>query len=131
MPQETLTRAPTAHVHAELLVSGPGDREYMIESAYLGEDVPLIARFRNPDDTGADPDDQNADAVPDANLTVTAPDGTTEVLTSVAMTHQATGEFEYVWDTAVNGAGIGEYTVEVTAEFSAETKIGRDTIELR
>lgn len=96
-----------------------------ITSAWVGEDVPIRITY---DDGATDPDDTNADGVPDAAITITAPDGT-EPVSAVAMTHVSVGVFEYVWDTA--GLATGEYRVEVTAEFSAETKIAKSSIELR
>ena len=98
-----------------------------LQPVYLGDDVPLVINYADPD-TGdpVDPDDVDGDGTPDANVTITGPDGTV-VIDSVAMTHNATGEFEYVWDTAVDAAGDGQYTVEAAADFGGETKHERVT----
>lgn len=98
---------------------------------YLGEDVPLVARYEDPE-TGdpVDPDDTDATAGPDATVTITGPDGT-EVVTGAAMTSNAIGELEYVWDTSVDATGTGTYTAEASADFSGETKILRMSVSLR
>lgn len=101
-----------------------------IKRAYLGEDVPITITYEDDTGTAVDPDDTNADAVPDAVINITAPDDTAAV-TDAAMTHTAAGSFEYVWDTAIDAAGAGTYTVEVSAEFGGETKISRNTITLQ
>lgn len=102
-----------------------------IESAYLGEDAPLEIAYS--DDSGAvDPDDQDADDTPDAEITISDNSDGTEVISAVAMTHTGSvGEFEYVWDTDADAAGAGTYVVEVTAEFGGETKINKSQITLK
>lgn len=102
-----------------------------IERAFAGEDVAVSQNYTDPD-TGdpVDPDDTGTDGVPDVSVTITD-DAGTEHISAVAMTHNGTGDFEYVWDTDVDSAGTGTYTVETSAEFSGETKIDRDTITLR
>ena len=97
-----------------------------IESAYVGEDVPLTVVY---DDGGTDPDDTDADGTPDASITITNNDDGTEVVSSAAMAHQSTGTFEYVWDTST--LSTGHYGVEVSAEFGGETKLAKDKIELK
>lgn len=90
---------------------------------YAGEDIALTARYTDPDtDTAVDPDDTGTDAIPDATITIRGPDGTA-LVTDAAMTHIEAGRFEYVWDTALNGVGPGEYSVGVRATFGGETKI--------
>lgn len=97
-----------------------------LNPAYAGEDVPIIAEF---DDGTTDPDDTTADGTADATITITDADTDTEDVSAVAMTHESTGTFEYVWDTTA--AGAGSYIVEVTAEFGGETKIVKDRIRVR
>lgn len=100
-----------------------------IKSAYLGEDVPVEIAYS--DDTGAiDPDDQDTDDTPDADITISDNSDGTEVISAQAMTHNDVGEFEYVWDTDVDANGAGTYVVEITAEFSGETKINKSQITL-
>lgn len=94
-----------------------------LKPAYEGEDVPITYG-----DGATDPDDQGTDGVPDADITITAPDGT-EVVSAAAMSYISTGHFEYVWDTT--GVGTGTFTVECTAEYNAETDIERNTITIR
>lgn len=101
-----------------------------IQQAVLGEDVPLTIQYTDPgSDTAIDPDDQGTDGVPDADITIIAPDDS-EVVSAAAMTNTGTGAFEYVWDTSTNAVGTGTYEVRVSAEFSAETKISVNTIDL-
>ena len=96
-----------------------------IESAYVGEDVPLTVVY---DDGGTDPDDTDADGTPDASITITNNADGTEVVSSAAMAYQSTGAFEYVWDTSTLSDEF--YNVEVSAEFGGETDITKDQIEL-
>ena len=101
-----------------------------LKAAYLGEDVPIQIAYS--DDVGAvDPDDQDTDSTPDADITITDNSDGTEVISAQAMTYTgSTGEFEYVWDTSADANGEGTYVVEVTAEFSGETKINKTKIAL-
>lgn len=102
-----------------------------LSDAYLGEDVPVAIQYNDPDTGDAvDPDDTDADGVPDASVTITD-DGGTEHVTAAAMSHLSTGEFEYVWDTSVDAGDEGTYEVEVSAEFSGDTKIERVQLPLR
>lgn len=90
-----------------------------IENAYVGEDVPVRVTY---DSGGTDP----ASA---PTITITDNSDGTEVVSAVATTSVSTGVYEHVWDTsAANGAGV--YVVSLSAEFSSETKIAKDTIEL-
>lgn len=102
-----------------------------IDSAYVGEDVPIKMVFEDPD-TGdpVDPDDTDSDGTPDVTLTITGPNGT-EHVTDAAMSNPSVGEYEYVWDTATDASGTGEYTAETTADFNGETKIERVNIRLK
>lgn len=97
--------------------------------AWVGEDVPIYITYTDDAGNAIDPDDQDADGTPDADITIVEEATDTEVVSAVAMTHNTTGEFEYVWDTA--GAATGTYRVEATAEFGAETKISKRRIGLR
>lgn len=99
-----------------------------VESAYEGEDVPLRIAYSS-GGNGVDPDDTNADATPDANITIIDNDDGLEAVSAAAMSNTDVGEFEYVWDTA--GVGTGTYRIEITAEFSSETKIAKDSIKIR
>lgn len=98
----------------------------MIDAAYDGEDVPIRVLYEDTDGTAIDPDDTAVDPT----VTITDSADTAHV-SDVVMTSNGTGDFEHVWDTATNGSGTGEYTVTITADFSSETKISRDTITLR
>lgn len=98
----------------------------MIDAAYDGEDVPIRVLYEDTDETAIDPDDTAADPT----VTITDSADTAHV-DGVLMTQNGTGDFEHVWDSATNGSGTGEYTVTITADFASETKISRDTIELR
>lgn len=101
-----------------------------IRNAYLGEDIPITVQYTDPDtDAAVDPDDQTADSVADATITIYGPDDTA-LITDTAMTRLDVGSFEYVWDSATNGAGTGEYEVRIVAEFGGETKISVRTINL-
>ena len=95
-----------------------------LESAYEGEDVPLVAAFT---------DDSGSAIAPDSAPTLTLTDNEgTAVVDGTPMTDVTgeTGVYEYVWDTATDFGTSGTYDVTVTAEFSAETKIVRQTIRV-
>lgn len=96
----------------------------------VGEDIPLTISYEDSNGDPVDPDDQDSDGTPDADVTIRDEDGT-ELVTSQAMTHNETGDFEYVWDTSVDADGSGTYEVDVVAEFNGETKITRNEIQLR
>lgn len=102
-----------------------------LSRAYLGEDVPVSIQYTDPD-TGdpVDPDDTDADGTPDATVTI-VDDAGTEHVTDAAMTHLSVGEFEYVWDTAVDAGSEGTYRVSVAAEFDGATNIERVRLPLR
>lgn len=101
-----------------------------IRNAILGEDVPITITYTDDTGTAVDPDDLDADGTPDADITITnLSDGVEAV--SAAMTNTATGEFEYVWDTAVDAPETGTYRVSVEADFGGETKITRSSIKLQ
>lgn len=99
----------------------------MIESAYLGEDVPLRVEFVDSSGTAIAPTGASDSTGP--TVTVTAPDDT-EVLSGATMSEQTVGTYENVWDTSSSAAGSGTYDVVVTGEFSGETKIVKDQIRL-
>ena len=101
-----------------------------VRSAYLGEDIPIQVSYTDANGNAVDPDDLNADATADASITITAPDGT-DVVANAAMTRLAAGVFEYVWDSATNNTGTGQYTISVTADFSGETSIKKARITLQ
>lgn len=98
-----------------------------VESATLGEDVPITVYF---DNGGTDPDDTDSDGNPDASITITDNGDGTEVISAVAMSHDATGELSYEWDTSVDANAGGAYVIEITAEFNGLTKIAKDMIRL-
>lgn len=91
-----------------------------IDSAYVGEDVPLRVTY---DSGGTDPSSA-------PTITITDNSDGTETVSAAATTSVSTGVYEYLWDTSTaNGAGV--YIVEFSAEFNtSETKIEKDTIEL-
>lgn len=97
--------------------------------AYEGEDVPITVHFT--DDSGADVnEDSTSQTTPTGpTVTVTAPDGT-EVVSGVVMSNTSTGHYEHVWDTAGDTTGTGTYDVEISGEFSSETKIAKATIKI-
>lgn len=99
----------------------------MIESAYLGEDVPLRVELVDSSGTPIAPAGASDSTGP--TVTVTAPDDSTPVSGTV-MTEQSVGTYEFVWDTSTLSTGSGTYDVEVTGEFSGETKIVKDRIKL-
>lgn len=100
-----------------------------IRNAILGEDVPITITYTDDTGTEADPDDLDADGTPDADITITnLTDGVDAI--SAAMTHLSTGQFEYIWDTAVDAPGTGTYRVSVETDFGGETKISRSAIKL-
>lgn len=97
--------------------------------AFEGEDVPITVHFT--DDSGSDVnEDSTSQSTPTGpTITVTAPDGTA-VVDGVVMTNNSTGNYEHVWDTAGDSTGTGTYGVEITGEFSSETKIAKATIKI-
>lgn len=97
-----------------------------VKRAYLGEDVPIQIEYT--DDTGSavDPDDTAVDP----EITITDPDDT-DVVDATVMDSLEVGEFEYVWDTATDAGGEGRYTIEISADFSSETEITRESISIR
>ena len=102
-----------------------------LQARYLGEDVPLRARFEDGSGTAVDPDDQDADGVGDAFVSVEKEGAATPLHDRVAMTRAEAGVYEYVWDTATNNDGTGTYVVEVEADFGGETDIDRVTLPLK
>lgn len=102
-----------------------------LSKQYIGEDVPLIARYEDPE-TGdpVDPDDTDTSGTPNADVTITGPDDTV-IVDSAEMSSNEVGELEYVWDTSVDANGTGHYTAEASADFDGETKILRMTVSLR
>lgn len=97
-----------------------------INAAYAGEDVPITISYVDSSDNPVDVDD------PTSGPTITITDESdSEVVSGTVMSNPSTGEYEHVWDTATNASGTGDYTVEITGEFSSETKISRKQISLR
>ena len=94
---------------------------------YDGEDVPIQISY---DSGEADPDDTDGDGTPDAEITITDRSDGTDVISAVGMTHQSTGEFEYVWDTEVDANGPELYEVTVSADFGGETKIAKNRLRI-
>lgn len=101
-----------------------------VRTAYLGEDIPIQISYTDADGNAVDPDDVTADAVADATITITAPNDT-DVVSNAAMSRLAAGVFEYVWDSGLNNAGTGQYTISVTADFAGETSIKKARITLQ
>lgn len=102
-----------------------------MEPAYLGEDVPIRASYTDASGNAVDEDSTSQTDPTGPSVTITAPDDSnTEVVSGTVMNNLNTGEYEFVWDTSSVSTGTGPYTVEVTGEFSSETKIVRDTIGL-
>lgn len=99
-----------------------------LPGAFEGEDVPLRATFTD-EDTGDPIAPDGASGGTGPTITVTAPDGTT-VVDAVVMTEIQSGTYEHVWNTAGDTTGTGTYQVEVTGEFSSETKIVKGTIQI-
>lgn len=94
-----------------------------VESANLGEDVPITATFVE-HDTGTAVDGDTA-----PTITITNNSDGTEVVSAVAMTSETdTGVYSYQWDTSGNSAA--RYVIEIAGEFSSLTKIVKDTIRL-
>ena len=100
-----------------------------LRSAYVGEDVPITIIYEDDAGNAVDPDDTTIEP------TVTVVDvpehesgSETDVVSAQLMSQNGTGDFEFVWDTT--GETAGEYRVEVTADFNAETKIVKQTIHL-
>lgn len=102
-----------------------------LQPSIIGEDVPLVITYENDSQVATDPDDVNADATPDATLTIRKEDADTPLVDSAPMNRVSTGTFEYVWDTSVNADGTGRYQADAEAVFGGETKISRVTIPLR
>lgn len=100
-----------------------------IQAATVGEDVPITVQFTDDAGTAIDPDDQGTDGVADADITITNTNTDTAVVSAAAMTRTGTGAFEYVWDTT-NAAAVA-HSVDVSAEFSGETKIVKESLQLR
>lgn len=100
-----------------------------LPGAYEGEDVPIPVHFT--DDSGSDVnEDSTSQTSPTGpTITITAPDGT-EVVSGVVMSNNSTGHYEHVWDTAGDTTGTGTYNIEVSGEFSSETKIAKATIQI-
>lgn len=96
-------------------------------TAYEGEDVPLTISYVDDAGSAIDPDDPGT-TWPSIEIIDESDEST--ALTGTVMTQNGTGEFEYVWDTEADANGAGTYRVEVTAEFSTETKISKTRIEL-
>lgn len=93
---------------------------------YEGEDAVIAVHYT--DESGADlNEDTTSDTTPTGPaITITSPNGT-EVVSGTVMTNTSTGHYEFVWDTATDFDGTGTYTVEITGEFSSETKIVKGT----
>ena len=98
----------------------------------LGEDVELVMQSEE-NGAAVDPDDQDADAsaTPDAYVTIRKEGASTPLVDRAAMNYIATGEFEYVWDTAATNDGTGTYVVDVSADFGGRTDIERVNIPLK
>lgn len=95
--------------------------------AYEGEDIPIRITFtQDSDGSEVAPDGATASG---PTITVTDPQGT-DVVSAVVMTQVDTGTYEHVWDTASDSGSTGTYDVEVTGEFSSETKIEKAEITL-
>lgn len=97
-----------------------------VNSAYVGEDVPVTILYTDSDGAATDPDDP-AVTWPTIEITDLSDDST--ALASTVMSQNGTGDFEHVWDTSGETAGT-TYEIVITAEFSSETKINKATIEL-
>lgn len=100
-----------------------------LQTVYDGEDIPVNIEYTDASGNAIDPDDQGTDGVGDAYITITD-ESDTEQVSSVEMTQVSTGHYEYVWDTAT-AAGPGDYEVEISADFSSETKIRRAIITVQ
>ncbi|QLG63087.1 hypothetical protein [Halorarum salinum] len=100
-----------------------------LQNAFVGEDVPITITYE--DDAGAavDPDDTATEpTVTVVDVPEHDAESETDVVSDQLMNQNGTGDFEYVWDTS--GLDAGEYRIEVTADFSTETKIVKQTILL-
>jgi hypothetical protein len=100
-----------------------------LASAYVGEDVPVTVTYEDDAGNAVDPDDTTVDP------TVTIVDvperdsgSETEIVSDALMDQNGTGEFEYVWDSS--GEEAGEFRIEVSGDFNAETKIVKQRIRL-
>ncbi|WEL29856.1 hypothetical protein [Haloferax volcanii] len=101
----------------------------VLPSAYVGEDVPLTVAYEDDAGNAVDPDDTaNEPTVTVVDVPERESGSETDVVSSEVMTANGTGDFEYVWDTSSEDAG--EFRIEVTADFDAETKIVKQTIQL-
>jgi len=100
-----------------------------VASAYVGEDIPVTVTYEDDAGNAVDPDDTaNEPTVTIVDVPERESGTETDVVTGEVMTDNATGEFEFVWDSS--GADVGEYRVEVTADFDSETKIVKQRIRL-
>lgn len=100
-----------------------------LAAAYVGEDVPVTITYEDDAGNAVDPDDTTSEPTVTIIALPERDTGTeTEVVSSEVMASNATGEFEFVWDTT--GEDAGEYRIEVTADFSSETKIEKQRIQL-
>lgn len=97
-----------------------------LPAAYEGEDVPIIISYT--DDAGDPIAPEGASDSTGPTITITESGST--IIDAVAMTEDETGTYEYVWDTSSDFGGTGTYLVEVTGEFSSETKIAKATIQV-
>lgn len=101
-----------------------------LPGAYEGEDVPIRVTFTNDSDgSEVQPDGASGTSPTGPTVTIMAPDGS-DAVSSTTMTSVDTGTYEHVWDTAGDSTGTGTYQVEVTGEFSSETKIAKATIQI-
>lgn len=96
-----------------------------LASAYAGEDVPITLTYEDDAGNAVDPDDPTTEPT----VTIVDTSDESEIVSSVLMDQNATGEFEYVWDTT--GESTGTYQIAVSADFNAETKIVKQELQLR
>ena len=90
-----------------------------------GEDVPLVVEYIDDNKDPIAPDDTTVDPT----ITITDSGGTA-VVSGVLMNELSVGEYEYVWDTDVDGTGPDVYEVRVSADFNAETDIETGTVRV-
>lgn len=100
-----------------------------VESAYQGEDVPLQVSYTDASGSAVNEDSTSTTDPTGPSITITSPNGTA-VVSGTVMSNLETGLYEFVWDTAASFDGTGTYSIEITGEFSSETKIVRDTIKI-
>ena len=93
-----------------------------------GEDVPIQAVYTDDSGAAVAPDGVSGGTGP--TITVTAPDGT-DVVASTVMTESEVGTYEHIWDTATDTTGTGRYVASVSAELSSETDIEQTVIEVQ